>query len=599
MQLLLCVLLTSDSLADSIRWTGSVNGNWDTTTANWTGDDTTFQNGDNVTFADDPTTNQDITVVRPVVAPGSITVAGASIEYTLGTGTVSVSGTLELSGTKGSLAGSGSLILVKGGTLKFDDEYDHPKYYAGSSGEGRWGDGEPIHLNSGTIQLHCANWQRPQTTLSKEDVGTVNVDGGCTIHIVKGRGGGVFTAASVTRTNRGCLVTHQLDPLYSTVEKRARVCIGDGPSMIASNMFLPWIAARIGYPYNSASFTTYDSTLSPIGNGGATTSEVGIVNVTYTGGNDISAHDGANTDHILKHTNSKATLNNDTRVRALAINGENITISPGKTLTISSGGITMNAANRTILGSGGRVSFGDAEGIVWATGGGSHKADAYIIEADLLGSNGLTVCELTDMDLRLSGNNSSLSGPITLNYGTLMLKNANGLPNNQDLRIAGGTELNLYDQDTLTVNNLTGRGTIRDTTPTASLTVKGTANPGDNGCGILTLSDVDLHFDPGSAMVVDAPGKMGYPGVDFDRVVCSGQVSGITNVVLTVNPPENEKPRPMKGTEYLVIQSGNDLTGQKFKRISYPSPWKVYGRGTTNGMLITFSTIQGSVITVL
>ena len=656
---LLVFLVASHLVADSIRWTGSVDGNWDTTTANWTGDDTTFEKGDDVTFADDPGSDQNITIVPSSVEPRLVTFSAATHRYThgttntgaiagdcqvrigaleltyeayftnnaytggtviqpggklvvhsdggnpFGTGTVSAAGTLRIHGTKGSLVGSGSLVLLKDGTLELfnsdTDGWGIPAYYSGSSAEGRWGDSEPIRLNSGTIQITYGN-NGKGATLSSEDVGPIVADGGSRTHATpQGANGGasVLTADTIARTNRGCLATDNLSPADADVTIRRRVCIDDGASMVVSNMLPTWLCTSLRPWW--ISFATYDATLSPIGNGTPSTTQVGIVTAPYSGGSNLDTHDGASTDHILLHdAGGTITIDNNTRIRALRTDAGNIDIASGKTLTISSGGIIINGRNHSLGSAGSNISFENSEGIIWTMGvSGFVNLDAYNVKANLVGTDGLTLCDLAlNGDIRLSGNNSSVSGPITVDYGGVKLQNANGLPNDQDLRVAGGATLDLDSQNTLTVSNLTGRGTVTDSTPTASLTVKGAVNPGDNGCGVLPLSGVNLHFDSGSSMIVDAHGKMGYAGVDFDKIVSSGQVTGIANAELIVNPPETITPRAMKDTKYLVIQCTNDLTGVEFKRITYPSPWKVYCEGTTNGMLVTFSTIQGSVITV-
>ena len=542
-----------------------------------------------------------------MIQPGARCVLHSDGGSPFGTGTVSVAGTLRIHGTKGSLVGSGSLVILKNGTLDFsDNDYGsgYPIYYTGTSGEGRRGDSEPIYLDSGTIQLTGANSGRGSTTFTYEDVGAVIACGGSKTYMPYAtytyRAGDALVADTITRTNRGCIITDNLSPLDASVANRRRVCLDNGASMVVTNMLPTWLC-RSGLS-SWISFATYDTTLSPIGNGTPSTTEVGIVSASYTGGNNLDTHDGDNTDHILLHNaGGTVTLNNDTQVRALRTDSGNIDIASGKTLTVTSGGIIINGRNHSLGSAGGNIGFGISEGMIWSVGGsGFINSDAYNIKANLAGADGLTLCDLTlNGDIRLSGNNSSVSGPVTVNYGGVKLQNANGLPNNQDLRVAGGATLDLYSQNTLTVSNLTGRGAITDTSPTASLTVKAAANPGDDGCGVLTLSGVDLHFDTGSSMIVDAHGKMGYAGVDFDKILSSGQVTGIANAELIVNPPENITPRAMKDTQYLVIQCTNDLTDVEFKRITYPSPWKVYCDGTTNGMLVTFSTIQGSVITIL
>ncbi|HEX7655202.1 MAG TPA: autotransporter-associated beta strand repeat-containing protein, partial [Verrucomicrobiae bacterium] len=85
-------------------WAGIVNGNWDTTTANWTGNATIFANGKAVLFDDSAAGNTSITVVG-AVQPASMLVNNNSQSYTI------------TSSSGNQIAGTGSLTKQNVGSL--------------------------------------------------------------------------------------------------------------------------------------------------------------------------------------------------------------------------------------------------------------------------------------------------------------------------------------------------------------------------------------------------------------------------------------------------------------------------------------------------
>ena len=89
----LAVAVFSPVSAAPLTWDATLNGNWDTTTANWNGGAATFADGDDVTFNDTATGTHSVSIVG-TVSPLSVTVDTAS-SYTLSGGT--------LAGTSGGL----------------------------------------------------------------------------------------------------------------------------------------------------------------------------------------------------------------------------------------------------------------------------------------------------------------------------------------------------------------------------------------------------------------------------------------------------------------------------------------------------------------
>ena len=105
------LVLTSGPSTET--WSGSVNGNWDTTTANWLagGNPATYANGAPVQFFDGAHTG---TVnLTKTLSPNGVTVSNAALNYTF-------NGIGQISGATGLLKqGSGSLIIDNSGNNNF------------------------------------------------------------------------------------------------------------------------------------------------------------------------------------------------------------------------------------------------------------------------------------------------------------------------------------------------------------------------------------------------------------------------------------------------------------------------------------------------
>jgi autotransporter-associated beta strand protein len=107
--------------AGTITWTGAVDANWDTSTANWSGTATVYADGDQVTLDDTASGTTTVTVVGGV-SPGSTTVNNSTKTYSIGGAAIGGSGGLVKSGT-GVLTLSGSntytgATTISAGTLK-------------------------------------------------------------------------------------------------------------------------------------------------------------------------------------------------------------------------------------------------------------------------------------------------------------------------------------------------------------------------------------------------------------------------------------------------------------------------------------------------
>jgi len=111
--------VTSTLRAADLTWTGVTDGNWDTTTANWSGASTVFTSGDNANFSGTPTNN--VTAASGLTI-GSINLDGTFTGIVALTGANTVTGTTTVSAGTLNLGDSGALgtstVTLSGGALK-------------------------------------------------------------------------------------------------------------------------------------------------------------------------------------------------------------------------------------------------------------------------------------------------------------------------------------------------------------------------------------------------------------------------------------------------------------------------------------------------
>jgi autotransporter-associated beta strand protein len=187
-------------------WSGTVNGNWDTATANWTGNATIFANGQSVLFDDTAAGTTSVTVNTPVL-PGSMVFNNSSLIYNIassaannigGSGglTKNNAGSLTLSGGANTYAGA---TTIGGGTLS-----------VGALANG----GSPSDLGAATaasanLTLNGGTLQYTGTTAGTDRGATLGSGGG-TVEITTGGenltdSGVIVGSGSLTKTGNGTL----------------------------------------------------------------------------------------------------------------------------------------------------------------------------------------------------------------------------------------------------------------------------------------------------------------------------------------------------------------------------------------------------------
>src|SRR5207302_7697449 len=99
-------------------WIGNINGTWDVnTTANWSGDNTRFTTGANVTFDDFATGgHNNITVVAGGVNPHSIVING----------TGATAGGQDFTFSGGAITVDTSIVKNQGGSVAFNNNVTTP-----------------------------------------------------------------------------------------------------------------------------------------------------------------------------------------------------------------------------------------------------------------------------------------------------------------------------------------------------------------------------------------------------------------------------------------------------------------------------------------
>lgn len=186
-------VVITNSLAKNDVWRGNVNGNWDTSTANWvsSGNPSSFQQGDLVTFDETLTGTANINLTTTLL-PASVLVDNSAHNYVFsGAGKISGSGsltkqnsgTLTLSETGGDDFSGG--IAVNGGTLILDNANSVI--------------GGGLNITSGTVQVgnNDANGALPSGNITDDGLLIFNTTANLTV------GTPIIGAGSVVQQGSG------------------------------------------------------------------------------------------------------------------------------------------------------------------------------------------------------------------------------------------------------------------------------------------------------------------------------------------------------------------------------------------------------------
>jgi autotransporter-associated beta strand protein len=227
--------------SDSPRWTGAVNGNWDTTTKNWallsSGAATTYYQGDNVLF-DDTAKGTTSVHLASSVTPNSVTFKNNSLVYTLSGAAITGPGALTVTGsglailandntyTGGTTVSAGTLQIGNGGTTGsvIGDVTNNGTFALNRSDNTTFsgtinGSGTVAQLGSGQTTLTANNTYTGATIISN---GTLQLGAGGNTGMIVG-----------DVVNNGALVFNRSDaPTYSGVIRGGGAVTQAGPGTL-------------------------------------------------------------------------------------------------------------------------------------------------------------------------------------------------------------------------------------------------------------------------------------------------------------------------------------------------------------------------------
>lgn len=326
---------------------------------------------------------------------------------------------MRLAGLNGSIRQTES-VLVAVSTLDLDNSTDY--------NPNRVNDAAPLTLRYGTLRF-----QTHPTLETWETLGAVSLESGLNrIELVPGAGegpAGYLSLASLGRENRATLIIEQYSP------GSVSVLLGSPPAQFGSEPvvepgefstqrpILPWATApdyvgALGSAFGS--FLTYEA-------------ETGLLRPLE--GREY-AHDlstATEFDNVELETLDNRLLASSTAVQSLVLR-DHLTLAPGATLTVASGGLLSHSlGGEDILITGGADSaldFADREGILHVQNG------RLTVDAPIAGSAGLT---LTGPGQSITLNRANpFSGGLVIN-GTTVISLAQGALGSGPIQANGTT----------------------------------------------------------------------------------------------------------------------------------------------------------------
>ncbi|MEI6032769.1 MAG: autotransporter-associated beta strand repeat-containing protein [Verrucomicrobiae bacterium] len=452
----------------TLQFTASNMADYSSSIKNSTGAISIDTNGQNVTFGALASTN---TVGLAKSGAGTLTL-NATNAYT-GTTTINA-GTLQLSGAAGTIAGTS--FTLNGGTFVIDNTDA-----AGGNNNLRIADAATFSLVGGTFNYKGSD---AAATNSTETIGAITQGAGsATVTITAGGSNAAqLTAASFGHSGGyGVTLVNGLSLGFNSTAPN-RFIITSAPTLSGSTN-----ALNTGI--NAAA---KDTKIIPylVGEATATTGGVGTVTgtantfLTYNATSGLrplnladefasNAFTSGNNTYITGNTTVSATVG----INSLIINGGDVSINDGVTLTNASGAILFSGSN-SIKPSGttGNLTFANnTEAMVTVNSGVTGTISANIIPT---GGNNLTKSGLGS--LILSGTNS-YTGTTTVTAGTLLIGVNNSILSTNALTTgaAGTFDLNGYAQ---TVGQINNAGTVTNSGASQTLTI----GSGSTGAGSFT-----------------------------------------------------------------------------------------------------------------
>jgi autotransporter-associated beta strand protein len=498
----------------------------------------------------------------------------------LGSGAVTVFGTLIAAGANGTFLANGStatntnaITLNPGSILSFDsvNAYGGTGGLAAGNNNNRWGDSVNIALNGSTLQLLGQN----NAAGTAETVGMVSFDKGSVITVKRGNSSGTtkLTVAGLTRIGHGTLT------LVTSATGNLGSSAAGGEQLVDSNAGMAGDAATTPVAVNTgAGDTNADTMTAPyIVNGTDNTfvsfgqsGKVGFGNTKFSSLSITAA--GATG---LVNVTAATALSASVSVYALAVTGAfALTNASGtNTVTSVSGGLIFTgSATHTV-----NFSYGasaNAEALIYTASGATVQHTGTDATSGGLTKFGQGLYSLQGANTGLSGglvnNANSNSGTSTIGAiaGTLELKTntqaggATGSPN--VITLNGGT-LNLRYDSSTTLPNSVVVAPMADAIISADRAVSTSVTGQTLGLAQVTVGNSTLSFSSGDAYNFTLTGAITLTG---NATIATGSVNTSNAVTVAGGLTDG-------GSGYGVIKTGNNsLT--------------INGSGTTSGVTDVF-----------
>ncbi len=454
------------STLNTLTW-ATANGTWDTTSPNWTGDETTFADGDIAQFTD--AAAGDVEIEAEGVAPAQIKMLNETGDYRF---------------FGGNLTGGGSLVLAGNGTTQLDAESqltggtDIQRGTLVLGADERLADSAPVSIGEGAI-LALGNFT--------ETIGGLSIKG-----------------ASVTAESGKLVLAGSVSVLSSALTSflEGALDVGNGNSFTVANGADP-----VDLLINASILG-----IGRVAFSGAGTTELGGDNSLFTGGFSLNSGE-LQIDSPVSLGTGSFFFNGGRLTANEPLTGVNAVTTP-----ISVGGnVTIDATNPLEFTNFG-ASFGSTARVMTILG--NLTISGPVGGASVINKAGNGTLILTEVN--------TYTGNTTVQAGTLKLAGNGTLSGTPAIRVDAGALLDLVDlpgvYEIPAGQVLRGGGTI--IAPGGGLTINGTLAPGGTAATFFTQT---LSFEGGNVtLTANAIFQIELAGTaagSFDRV---GLVPAIT-----------------------------------------------------------------------
>jgi hypothetical protein len=453
---------------------------------------------------------------------GGLTLSGVAAQNTTPNGSINQATSIDMQ--------AGGLLFMNNNILNSAQNGD------------RIGDTTPVRLRSANIQVNgpaaagAAGYTPSNLT---ENIGDLSAAGNCNVNANNGTGAVTTTlnANSLIRLDRGTFVFRG-------------TAIGDGVTANRGRITLTNPLAGSEFVGGGGAATSQNISILPYAVGGATSSDSGSSFVTY-------GADGFRLLTTAEYESDPVSLvpaNATNNVRLTGSTTNNGTQTINSLLLASTGAVsgavagtgTLNITSGAILAAGlnggttisNNVNFGAAEGVI-STAAFSSNGIPLTISGNLTGSNGLTKTNNnssgSDNVLNLTGDNSGLTGQLTINAGKIQVKNSVAVPD-PNTSLPGTGQIVVNGSNVSTSVNATGLYSAA-TSP-------------------WTLSR-DVAVNTGT-MTIRLQDQTVSPQTNLGNFTVAGTISGVGNVNYQAQVPSASVTTP---GDIYVTNAANTYTG--------------------------------------